>query len=338
MVQWGRIADVNYNRLNESLKFIEDIIRFSLENKTLLHDIRKIRAQFFEVKKQVPRASVISLRASSRDLGRSARFDRTTRRTTNDLVMANMSRAKESARILEEIFRKYMPRASKLMKDIRFRLYDLELALYAAYSRSFDPALYAIFDETYILPSRFERDVKTMIRSGVTAVQLRIKRRSDRFFSHYAKKLMRLLDQTKITCIINNRIDIALASNTHGIHLGQQDMPVRTARKLFGDHRIIGVSAHTIIQAKTAQSEGADYLGVGAVFPTETKHERRVIGLKKLHAICNAVSIPVVAIGGINRDNFRSAILAGAAGVAVCSFLFKGSLQKNIRSLTGKRR
>ena len=327
---------MNYNRLNESLKFVEDIIRFSIEDKKLLKEIRGIRVRFLEVKKHMPVASIITTRASQRDPGRSAAFDRAVRRSTNDLVAANMTRAKESARILEEILRTRVSRTSGIMKDIRYRLYDLEQALYAVFSRTFDPRLYAIFDETFIKPSRLEHDIKIMVRSGITMVQLRIKNRSDRDFYHYAKRIMKFLNQSKVIFIINNRIDIAIACNAHGVHLGQQDISVRAAREMLGDHRIIGASVHTRTQAHRAQREGADYLGAGAVFPTATKKESRVIGLKGLRSICNSVDIPVVGIGGIHRKNYRSVLHTGAAGIAVSSYLFQGSLRQNIRSLTGE--
>lgn len=336
-MQWARIADVNYNRLNESLKFIEDIVRFSFENKILLVDIRKIRAQFLKVKQLVPVASIIKTRASDRDLGRAARFDHTTRRDMDDLLIANMTRTKESARILEEILRARIPRASALMKDIRFRLYDLEQSLYAVSSRTFDPSLYAIFDESFVDNSRFERDIRIMVRSGVTVVQLRIKHLPDRVFYRHAKKVMKVLANTKVVFIVNNRIDIALACKAHGVHLGQHDISVKAARELLGDHCIIGVSAHTPVQAKKAQRNGADYLGVGSVFPSATKRDSHIIGLNGLRRVCKVVDIPVVAVGGLNKRNYRSALRAGAQGIAVASYLFKGSLRKNIRSLTGKR-
>ena len=338
MVQWGRIADVNHNRLNESLKFIEDILRFSLENKQLLQDVRAIRTQFLKVKKLVGFAAVIAQRSSKRDPGRPAVFDRGAQRTPGELLIANMTRAKEAARILEEIYRATIPRAGRIMKDIRFRLYDLERALYVYNSKTFDLSLYAIMDEIYIDASRLERDVKTMVRWGVTAIQLRMHRATDRKTYQYGMKIMNQLSRTRVVFIMNNRIDIAIACNAHGVHVGQHDLPVQVARKALGDHRIIGKTVRTVAQAQQAEREGADYIGAGAVFPTVTKKNARVIGIKGLREICRAVDIPVVGIGGIDNKNRKEVLGTGASGIAVSSFLFQGSLIRNIRSLTGKRR
>jgi thiamine-phosphate pyrophosphorylase len=337
-VQWGRIADVNFNRLNESLKLIEDVIRFSLENKQLLQDVRKIRTRFLEVKKRAPITLVISKRSSKYDLGRPAVFDRGGHRSEKDLVVANITRAKEAARILEEILRMEPAKVSHIMKDIRFRLYDLERALFAYYSRAFDPSLYAILDEVFIEPSRLERDIRTMTRNGITVVQLRMNNANDKTVYRFAVKIMRLLSKSSVVFIVNNRIDIALASRAHGVHLGQHDIPVRVARIMLGDHHIIGKTVRTVAQARTAQREGADYIGAGAVFPTRTKEDARVIGIKGLRKICNAVDIPVVGIGGLDNKNYQGVLKAGASGIAVSSYLFQGHLGRNIRSLTGKRR
>lgn len=336
-MQWGRIADVNYNRLNESLKLLEDFIRFSLENRSLLASVRLIRARFLSVKKRIPVADIIDARASRSDLGRSPAFDRRTKRTSEDIVIANLARAKESARILEEIVRTRDVRSGVLMKDIRFRLYDLEGGLYAAASRRFDPSLYVVIDENYVTPSRLERDVKTMVRCGVTMLQLRVKDLPDRTFLRYAERIMAVLEGTRVVFIVNNRADIARACGAHGLHIGQHDLPVRVIRDLIGDQRIIGVSARTVTRARQAERGGADYLGVGSIYATRTKKDARVIGLKGLHRICNAVSIPVVGIGGIDAQHRRSVLNAGASGIAVSSYVFQGSLGQNIRSLTGKR-
>ncbi|MBN2619686.1 thiamine phosphate synthase [candidate division WOR-3 bacterium] len=335
-MQWGRIADVNYNRLNESLKLLEDFIRFSLENKLLLTAVRAIRTQFLRVKKRISMSDVIQARASRSDLGRSPAFDRSARRTSDDIVIANLARVKESARILEEILKTKDVRASAFMKEIRFRLYDLESALYAAMKRCFDPSLHVIIDDHYFMPSRLEQDVKTMVRGGVTMVQLRINDLSDRMFLRYANKIMGVLEGSRVVFIVNNRIDIARACGAHGVHIGQRDLPVRAARDLIGDQGIIGVSARSITQARRAEHDGADYLGVGAVCPTRTKHDARVIGLAGLRGICNAVSIPVIGVGGITNRNYRSVLRAGASGIAVSSYLYQGSLKRNIGSLTGK--
>ena len=137
--------------------------------------------------------------------------------------------------------------------------------------------------------------------------------------------------------IINNRIDIALASNADGVHLGRYDVPVKVARTALGKGYILGASARNIKEAKLAQVQGADYIGVGSIFKTKTKKDARVCGLSVLKSICKKVTIPVVGIGGITNKNYKSVFKAGASGIAICSYLFEGNLRKNIRRLTGKK-
>lgn len=132
-------------------------------------------------------------------------------------------------------------------------------------------------------------------------------------------------------------MDIALACSADGVHLGQEDMPISTARRVMGSTSIIGVSVHNIADARKAEKDGADYLGVGSIFKTTTKLDARVCGLRRLQAICRVISIPVIGIGGITSSNYRSVLKAGASGIALASYLFQGDLKKNLRSLTPRK-
>lgn len=335
-MRWERIADVNLNRLDESLKFIEDIVRFSLENKPLLTQIRKIRQEFLGIKKAVPIAYMLSFRKSSADLGRFAKFDIRMKRSTRDIVHANITRAKESARILEETFKSANLLVSARMKKIRFRLYDFEKTITGLFERRFNPRLYAIIDEKYLKAYNIKNMIHILENNGVTMIQLRIKTLPDRKFYNYAMKIRDALRKEEVKFIINNRLDIAIACHAHGVHCGQEDMPISETRGILGDNYIIGVSAHTLEQAQKAQQEGADYVGVGALYKTRTKSDARVCGLTVLRSICKKVAIPVVGIGGITDKNYRKVLKAGAAGIAVSSYLFEGNVKKNVRALTAK--
>jgi len=328
---------VNLNRLNEALKFIEDVIRFSLENKVLLIRIRKIRNEFLKIKKDISLADIINSRQSSHDLGRAAKFDIQTKKTSEDLIIANLTRAKESARIIEEILKSINLKISNRMKEIRFQLYDLEKYIIGCLKKIFNPRINAVIDEKYLLAYRIKNMMDVLENNGVTMIQLRIKTLSDRKFYNYAVRIKKFLKKKEIKFIINNRLDIARASGADGVHLGQDDMPARMARRILGENYIIGVSAHNIDEANKAEKEGADYIGVGSIFRTKTKSDAHICGLSVLKSICKKITIPVVGIGGITNRNYRDVFRAGAAGIAVSSYLFEGDLLKNISLLTHRK-
>ena len=162
--------------------------------------------------------------------------------------------------------------------------------------------------------------VESAVKGGVTCVQLRDKKAPDEELTREAKLLKPLLSRYSIPLIINDRIDVAMAVDADGIHLGQSDMPIREARKLLGGNMIIGVSAESVDDAVRAETEGADYIGVSPVFMTTTKKDiRPPLGLEGVTEIRKRVRIPLVGIGGINVENVGSVIRAGADGIAVVS-------------------
>jgi thiamine-phosphate pyrophosphorylase len=162
--------------------------------------------------------------------------------------------------------------------------------------------------------------VEAAVLGGVGMVQLREKDLGGGEFFALARELRDLTRRFGVPLIINDRLDIALASGADGVHLGQDDLPLREARRVAGPDLIIGVSAHSPAEAVAAERDGADYLGCGAVYPTGTKADiRGVIGLEGLAAVCAAVRIPVIGIGGIGPANAAAVIRAGAAGLAVIS-------------------
>lgn len=183
-----------------------------------------------------------------------------------------------------------------------------------------DLALYLCTDRALSLGRPLLEAVEAAIRGGVTMVQLREKEASSGEFFALAKELLALTRPLGVPLIINDRLDIALAAGADGLHIGQSDLPLREARRITGKDFIIGVSAATQEEALEAERDGADYIGAGAVFPTGSKADvSAVIGIGGLGAICAAVKIPVVGIGGIGPGNARAVMEAGAAGAAVIS-------------------
>ncbi len=182
--------------------------------------------------------------------------------------------------------------------------------------------LYAVTDRAWLGGRTLAAQVEDAIRGGVTFVQLREKDLPYDEFVEGAKQIKRVTDRWGVPFVINDNIEVSLASGADGAHVGQGDRAVAEARAMLGEGRILGVSAQTVEQAVRAQREGADYLGVGAVFPTGSKPDADDVSLEVLKEICASVTIPVVAIGGISQHNVLQLSGSGIAGIAVISALF----------------
>ena len=185
-----------------------------------------------------------------------------------------------------------------------------------------DLLLYAVTDRHWLKGRSLRQVVEESLDGGVTMVQLREKQLEEGTFLEEARELQALCRQRRIPFLVNDNVDIALAMNADGVHVGQSDMEALDVRKKLGPDKIIGVSAQTVEQALLAQAHGADYLGVGAVFPTGSKDDAVEVPFETLNAICQAVRIPVVAIGGISKANVEQLRGSGICGVAVISAIY----------------
>lgn len=182
--------------------------------------------------------------------------------------------------------------------------------------------LYAVTDQSWLRGRTLYDQIEEALQGGVTCLQLREKGLDKQAFLEEAKKVKKLCAHYKVPLIINDDVEIARQSDADGVHVGQTDMEVSAARTALGPDKIIGVSAKTVEQALLAQANGADYLGVGAAFPTTTKADATALSKGQLQAICQAVDIPVVAIGGITNENLHQLAGSGICGVAVVSAIF----------------
>lgn len=189
--------------------------------------------------------------------------------------------------------------------------------------KSFDTSMYFITDSTGYEEPEFLMRVEAALQGGVTFLQLREKNKSTRAYIALAEKVHELTLKYNVPLIIDDRVDVALAVHAEGVHLGAEDMTVASARKILGPDKIIGATAKTVPWAMDAAAQGADYLGVGAIYPTTTKVKTVLTSTETLKDICEAVSIPVNAIGGLNRENID--VLAGIpiAGICVVSAIMK---------------
>ncbi|MCI8405028.1 MAG: thiamine phosphate synthase [Clostridia bacterium] len=197
--------------------------------------------------------------------------------------------------------------------------------------------LYAVTDRTWLDGRQLTEDVEKALKGGATMIQLREKNLNTNDFILSAERIKKICDKYHIPLIINDNIDVALAANASGVHIGQSDMTAAAARKVLGPDKIIGVTAKTVLQAQEAEKYGADYIGSGAVFGSSTKRNAKKMELDTLRSITALVDIPVVAIGGITGDNIFELSNTGIAGAAVISGIFaQNDIEKAAEDLYNK--
>lgn len=185
--------------------------------------------------------------------------------------------------------------------------------------------LYAVTDRAWVRKQSLAEQVAAALRGGVTCVQLREKELDEERFLREAEEIFTLCKRYRVPFFINDNVALALRCHADGVHVGQDDMDVAEVRRLVGQEMMIGVSVHTVEEACAAAAGGADYLGVGAMFATSTKTDASLVTKETLRAICDAVSIPVVAIGGISKSNLLELAGTGVDGVALVSAIFSAA-------------
>jgi len=251
------------------------------------------------------------------------------------MVVANARRVQQSIRVLEELAK--LPDTTLELdpgkfQKARFDLYTIEQNLLSKLLRrdktKHIAGLYVIID-TRALKGRSHLEVASQVISGGSKIiQLRDKLRSKRELLAIARQLRNLCAEHNVLFIINDHLDIALAAEADGLHLGQDDLPIKVARQLLSIDKILGCSVTTVDQATTAESEGADYIAVGSIYPTTSTETATVVSLERLRQVRQATSLPLVAIGGINKDNAAEVMAAGANSVAVISAVLEAEAPK----------
>lgn len=307
-----RIIDANTNRAVEGLRVVEEIVRFVLEDTKLTIEIKKLR-------RELRRASNFQGRDALGDVGRKV-YTATEGKRENlaDIFSANMKRAQEAVRCLEEFSKLFNPKYGKRFKQIRFQLYELEkiIALRITHYSLLDFSLYVVTDPEF----DHLKVAKKVLAAGVKAIQLRDKAASKEEYLKLAKKICKLAKQYGAAFIVNDYPEIARQVDAAGVHLGQEDLAglsIKKARKIMGEGKIIGVSTHSLAQAIRAEKAGADYISCGPIFKTPSKPLGHPLGLNVLRKIIRKVKTPVVAIGGINAGNVGLIKKAGCQRYAV---------------------
>jgi len=330
-----RIIDANCNRISEGLRFLEDIARFLLDDAALSQKLKTMRHNLVTSLSQFG-TSLISQRNAKTDVGAGRVIKHS--QDISTLVTANARRVEEALRVVEELSK--LPELSAILhsKDFekaRFNLYTLQREMVSRLTRRRKTeqikGLYVVIDTLIIRPNDAVEAARKAIKGGAKIIQLRHKHHRRVELLEVAKKLSQLCRKSGALFIVNDYLDIALVSEADGIHIGQDDMPLNAVRRELPVDYIIGLTTSTVAQARKAEKEGADYVAVSSIFPSLTKPDAKVVGIERLKQVSEAVSVPVVAIGGINMQNIREVMTAGADAVAVISAVLS---QKDIEAET----
>ena len=330
-----RIIDANLNRIGEGLRLLEDIARLLLDDAALTQQLKTMRHEL--IRGDLPfHQQLLQARNSASDVGidiEAAGEEK--QRELPITIVANSRRVQESLRTLEELAKipGTVPELdSEKFKQARFDLYTIEQKLLSRLLRKDKvkriSGLYVIIDTQALKGHSHTEAASQIISGGAKTIQLRDKLHSKKELLPIAQQLKELCAEHNVLFIVNDYLDLALATEADGLHLGQDDLPVEVARKLLPMDKILGCSTTSVDQAIAAESDGADYIAVGSIYPTSSKETVKVVGLDRLRQVRQAITSPLVAIGGITRDNAAEVIAAGADAVAVISAILQAENAK----------
>lgn len=338
--------DANFNRAMEGLRVCEDVCRFALHDETLSRQAKEYRHALAALSRQWLKTDILSARDTVAD---PIKFFTTSelRSETSDgsshesLFLRNIHRAIEAVRSLEECAKLENKNVSAF-QSLRFNLYAFEKEAFCAITRTnvmrnFQNALYAILDPSFAGDDLVSA-AHSLIIGGARIIQLRMKNASAKEFTAIAREIAPLCKKNNVVFIINDRADIALNVEADGVHLGQDDISVRDARRILGVGKIVGKSTHSLREAHEAADEYPDYIAIGPVFTTSSKYgsELAGIGIDEVCRVREAVSIPLVAIGGITSENIGTLIETGINCAVVMSALYRGDIAQNCRDFVEK--
>ena len=311
--------DANLNRCAEGLRVAEEVFRFVQSDVFLAGRLKDTRHLLAKIASSFPGLLRLQARDRQTDVGRSLTGEREYQREDlGEILGANLNRATEAARLLEEFGKLVQPEIATLCESMRYQIYDLQKACELAfhYQQSMNDIRICVLVETGPSNEAFSNFV-TGLGDWPKMIQLRDKHADDSTLLERGRLLGKLTQDTPSIWIMNDRCDLAVASDADGVHLGQEDLSVSEARRIVGPDRIIGVSTHNMAQAETAVLDGAGYIGVGPTFPSQTKSFNEFAGLEFVSQVANTFSLPAFAIGGINDTNIQQVLEAGGTRVAV---------------------
>lgn len=307
-----RILDANLDRAREGLRVIEDWCRFGLNRADLTEALKQLRQQLAQWHTPALRLA----RDTPGDPGTPLTHPEEAQRSSvNHVLQANFCRVQEALRVLEEYGKLHSVDMGAACKQMRYQVYTLESQILGDARRQqlLTVRLYLVTSATEHLLTT----VEAALAGGLRLVQYRDKETDDRDRILVAQQLKDLCHRYGALFLVNDRVDLALAVDADGVHLGQKDLPIATARALLGPQRIIGRSTTNPEEMAKALAEGADYIGVGPVYATPTKPDRAAAGLDYVRYAAEHATVPWFAIGGIDGDNLADVLAAGAERVAI---------------------
>ena len=322
MIHSLRVIDAAANRAREGLRVIEDYARLILDDRHLTRLCKQMRHDLADCLAAVSMDRRLAARETQADVGTTLNVPTEGRRENpRDVLRANFARLQEALRSLEEFGKLFDAGSAAAAKQLRYSAYTLERAV-GITGRSIErlaaARLYVLLDGRRS-PEEFERLARSLIEAGADILQLRDKRLGDRELLARGRLLVAATRGSGTLAIVNDRPDLAALAGADGVHVGQEEVSVKDARRIVGPDALVGASTHSIEQARQAVLDGADYIGVGPVFPSDTKRFERYPGVELLRTVAAEIRLPAYAIGGINRSNIAEVLAAGAARVAVGS-------------------
>jgi thiamine-phosphate pyrophosphorylase len=315
-----RILDACANRAREGLRVVEDYCRFVLDDAFLSGELKRLRHDLAAALAGLPAVHLLEARETQRDVGAGISTEAEGERASLAAVaLANWKRLQEALRSLEEFGKVHGPDLGRALEQLRYRSYTLERAAglgAAARERLADVRLCVLLTTAHCVGS-LEWTIREAAAGGAGMIQLREKELSDRELLERAREVRRWTREAGVLFIVNDRPDVARVVEADGVHLGQDDLPVKEARRVLGPDALIGVSTHNIEQLRQAMLDGASYLGVGPTFPSRTKHFSELAGLDFVRAASAETALPAFVIGGVNLDTVGATAAAGARRAAV---------------------
>lgn len=315
-----RAIDAAANRAREGLRVVEDYVRFLLDDAHLTRLLKQFRHDLAAALAPISPCLLLAARETRGDVGTNLTTASEKRREEPaDIPAANISRLEESLRSLEEFTKLVDPEISAKIKQLRYLAYTLHRAVaITAGSRERLAAakLYVLIDGRATV-EEFDSLVRSLVEARVHVIQLRDKRLDDRTLLQRARRLAALTSASPTLFIMNDRADVAALARADGVHVGQEELTLKDARAIVGPEALVGVSTHSIEQAREAVLDGADYIGVGPVFPSGTKQFVDYPGVELLRAVASEISLPAFAIGGIGPENLDAVLAAGFSRIAV---------------------
>jgi len=319
-VDAARVVDANLNRAREATRVLEDYCRFALDDRFLTEQVKQLRHDLAAAARKLPQNALLAARETLRDVGTTATAPTEYERSSPaHVAVVNLKRLQESLRSLEEFGKVFGPELGRELETLRYRAYTLERALAlgtTSRSRLADARLYVLLTRAQCIAS-VDWTIREAARGGADVFQLREKTMPDRELLELARNVRRWTRETEVLFVMNDRPDIARLVEADGVHLGQDDMRVKDARRIAGPNILIGVSTHSVEQLRQAILDGADYVGIGPTFPSKTKAFDHFPGLDFVRIASAETSLPAFALGGINAENIAEVVAAGARRVAV---------------------